>query len=133
MSCIIDAKKKRHVATCDIDGAFLRMVMNKRTHVILDGKMVDLIITANPSRYKDYETYNKNGNKVLWLEVKKALYGCMESTMLLWENISGHLVNKLGFIVNPYDMCVANKVIEGIQFTIFGMLTTLKYHILVRL
>ena len=109
------------------------MIMNKRTHVILDGKMADLVVTANPSRYKDYETYNKNGNKVLWLEVKKALYGCMESARLLWEDITDHLVNKLGFIVNPYDMCVANKVIEGIQFTIFGMLTTLKYHILVRL
>ena len=57
----------------------------------------------------------------------------MESARLLWEDITDHLVNKLGFIVNPYDMCVANKVIEGIKFTIFGMLTTLKYHILVRL
>ena len=63
MLCIIDAKEKRHVATCDIDGAVLRMVMNKRTHVILDRKMVDLIVTANPSRYKDYVIYNKNGTK----------------------------------------------------------------------
>ena len=98
MSCIIDAKEKRHVATCDIDGAFLRMVMNKRTHVILDGKMVDLIITTNPSRYKDYVSYNKKGNKVLWLEVKKALYGYMESVRLLWEDITVRLVNKLGFM-----------------------------------
>ena len=118
MSCIIDAKEKRHVATCDIDGAFLRMVMNKRTHVILDGKMVDLIITANPSRYKDYVSYNKKGNKVLWLEVKKALYGYMESVRLLWEDITDRLENKLGFIGNPYDMCVANRVIEGKQCTI---------------
>ena len=98
MSCIIDAKEKRHVATCDIDGAFLRMVMNKRTHVILDGKMVDLIITVNPSRYKDYVSYNKKGNKVLWLEVKKALYGYMESVRLLWEDITVRLVNKVGFM-----------------------------------
>ena len=27
-------------------------------------------------------------------------------------------MNNLGFIVNPYDMCVANKVIEGMQCTI---------------
>ena len=42
----------------------------------------------------------------------------MKSARLLCENISDHLVNKLGFIVNPYDMCVANKVIEGKQCTI---------------
>ena len=28
-------------------------------------KMIDLMVTANPSRYTDYVTYNKNGNKVL--------------------------------------------------------------------
>ena len=80
--------------------------------------MIDLTVTANPSRYTDYVTYNKNGNTILQLEVKKALYGCMESARLLWEDITDHLVNKLGFIVNPYDMCVANKVIEGKQCTI---------------
>ena len=53
-------------AICDIDGAFLRMVMNKRTHIILG-----------------VVTYNKNGNKELWSEVKKALYECMESARLL--------------------------------------------------
>ena len=31
----------------------------------LDGKMVDLMVTTNPSRYKDCVSYNKKGNKVL--------------------------------------------------------------------
>ena len=42
----------------------------------------------------------------------------MESARLLWKDIIDHLVDKLGFIANPYDMCVANKVIEGKQCNI---------------
>ena len=65
ISCVVDAKERRHVATCDINGAFLRMLMNKRTHVILTGKMVDLMVEANPTRYKDYGTFDRNSQKVL--------------------------------------------------------------------
>ena len=65
LSCVVDAKERRHVATCDINGAFLRMLMNKRTHVILTGKMVDLMVEANPTRYKDYVAFDRNGQKVL--------------------------------------------------------------------
>ena len=74
---------------------------------------MNLMVTANPSRYKDYVTYNKNGSKVLWLKVNQDIYKCMESDRLLWEDMIDHLVNILGYIVNSYDMCVANKIIEG--------------------
>jgi len=60
-SCVIDAKEHRHVATCDIDGSFSRMLMNKRTHVILTRKIVDLMVEENPTRYKDYVTFDRNG------------------------------------------------------------------------
>ena len=118
ISCVVGAKEHSHVATCDIDGFFLRMLMNKRTHVILTGKMVDLMVEENPTRYKDYMTFDKNGQQALCLEVKKALYGCMESARILWEVITRCLVEAMKFIVNPYDMCVPNKVIDGSQCTV---------------
>ena len=39
----------------------------------------------------------------------------MESARLLWEDITQYLVEEMEFIVNPYDMCVPNKVINGSQ------------------
>ena len=81
--CVLNAKENYHVATFNIDSIFLRMATNKRTHIILNGKIINLMTTANPSRYKEYATYTKNGDKTLWLEVKKALYGYIESTKLL--------------------------------------------------
>ena len=46
-----------------------------------------------------------------------ALYGYLESALLWYELWSSTLLN-IGFVLNPYDMCVANKEINGSQCTI---------------
>ena len=45
------------------------------------------------------------------------IYGCSKST-LLWYNILSTTLEGLGFEINPYDRCVANKLIEGTKCTI---------------
>jgi hypothetical protein len=47
----------------------------------------------------------------------KALYGCVQSALLWYELFVGTLKD-IGFEINPYDTCVANKVIDGKQCTI---------------
>ena len=59
----------------------------------------------------------KNGTKVLYLIILRALYGCIQSA-LLWYNLYSNTLVEEGFIINPYDKCVANKVINGKQCTI---------------
>ena len=51
-------------------------------------------------------------------ELNKALYGTLQAALLFWRNLSGFLVEKLGFEGNPYDFCVVNKIINGSQCTI---------------
>ena len=51
----------------------------------------------------------------LWL--LKALYGCVKS-VLLWYELFSSTLQDMGFELNPYDECVANKVINGKQCTI---------------
>jgi hypothetical protein len=46
-----------------------------------------------------------------------ALYGMIESA-LLWYTLYVEVLHKEGFEINPYDRCVANKVINGKQCTI---------------
>ena len=50
----------------------------------------------------------------------------MKATRLFWDNLSTYLVNEMGFKLNPYDSCVANKVIEGTQCTIVWHVDDLK-------
>jgi hypothetical protein len=55
----------------------------------------------------------------------KALYGTLQGALLFWQNLSSQL-KKWGFMINPYDFCVANKTINGKQCTIVWHVDDLK-------
>ena len=44
--------------------------------------------------------------------LKKALHGCVKSA-LLWYNLYREMLEDLGFVMNPYNQCVANASING--------------------
>jgi len=50
----------------------------------------------------------------MYVKLKKALYGTLQAAMLFWKTLTAKLVS-MGFVVNPYDKFVANKVIGGRQ------------------
>ena len=64
----------------------------------------------------ELRTYDDAGNEMLAL-LNKALYGCVQSE-LFWYKLFTTTLEGMGFEVNPYDMCVANAVINGKQCTI---------------
>ena len=55
--------------------------------------------------------------KVLSLQLLKALYGCLRSA-LLWYELYSTKLKGMGFVLNPHDSCVADKDINGKQFSI---------------
>ena len=114
---VIDATEKRDVAICDIPGAYLQTELpaDKEIHMKLRGQFVDIMCEVNPT-YKPFVTY-ENNKKVLYVRVLRAIYGCIESA-LLWYNLYSKTLKDMGFIINPYDKCVANKMIHGKQCTI---------------
>ena len=59
----------------------------------------------------------ENGKRVLYVKVLRAIYGCIESA-LLWYELYVKTLKGMGFVLNPYDRCVANKEINGKQCTI---------------
>jgi hypothetical protein len=73
---------------------------------------VDLLCQVH-ERYKEFVVL-ENGKKVLYLELLKALYGCVQSA-LLWYNLFTETLQGMGFKLNPYDPCVANLTIHGKQ------------------
>jgi hypothetical protein len=81
----------------------------------LTGKFVDIMCKVNPEHTKN--VVMGKGKKVLYLEILRALYGCIESA-LRWYELYTETLHKEGFVINPYDRCVANKVINGKQCTI---------------
>ena len=59
----------------------------------------------------------ENGEKVFNILMIRAVYGYIESA-LLWYNLISKTIEGLSFEINPYDICVSNKVIEGTQCTL---------------
>ena len=83
LSCMIDDKEGRDVATADIPGAFLKTDYNKgETHIWIEGPMLDLLTQIDPSLYQKYIHTYPNGMKVLYAEIKKAMYGTSDASLL---------------------------------------------------
>jgi hypothetical protein len=53
----------------------------------------------------------------LLVQCQNALYGTMVASLLYYRKFVKSLTD-IDFIINPYDPCVANKIIEGEQMTI---------------
>jgi hypothetical protein len=68
---------------------------------------------------------DENGKAVLYLELLKAIYGMLRSALLFWKLLSSKLII-WGFMINPYDWCVANKIIDGKQCTVLWHVDNLK-------
>jgi len=61
----------------------------------------------------------------MYLKLKKALYGTLQSAMHFWKTLNAKLIS-MGFMVNPYDKCIANKVIRRRKCTILWQLDDIK-------
>ena len=49
----------------------------------------------------------------IYSEAIKVLYETVDASKLSFDDLTSFLANNLGTIVNPYDTCVVNKVIDG--------------------
>ena len=111
-SLLIDVFEGRSVGIFDVPGAYLHAFYPKDKFVLmkLEGQFVDMMCEADPSYIN--EVHCENGKKVIYVQLVKALYGCVES-VLLWYELYSTTLQKMGFEINPYDKCIANKMING--------------------
>ena len=103
----IAAAENRFVMIVDIGGAFLNASMHPTgviVHMRLSALMASILVKIDPSYTNFLES---DGTLVVKLD--KALYGCVEAAALWFEDIEGKRL-AYGFIQNPYDACVFNRV-----------------------
>ena len=115
LTAIVDAYEKRFVGISDVKGAYLNANFDEFLLIKFENEQVKIICDIN-KKYKKY-VLTENGKQVLYLVLNKALYGCVQSSLLWYKMLSSFLIN-MGFELNPYDLCVANKVIDGTQCAI---------------
>jgi len=115
LSIIIEAYEGRDVATADIAGAYLKAYMRDFVLMKFVGDTVRVLCDMNPA-HQPFVVMEK-GQQVLYVRLIKAIYGCVKLALLWYEFFSTNLT-EIGFILNPYDQCMANCDINGKQCTI---------------
>jgi len=116
VTATIDAKGKREVVTMDTPGAFLHANNNDYVIMKMKGLLAELMVKTDPKIYRKNVTIEK-GRQVLYLRLQKALYGMMKSALLFYRKLVKEL-KEMGFGINPYDPCVANKLVDEMQMTV---------------
>jgi hypothetical protein len=119
LSCIIDAQENRDVAVMDIPNAFIQTrVEDEKDRAIIRLRvvLVDVLENIAADVYGPYITENKEGEKQLVVQCKNALYGTMVASLSFYKKFTNSLTG-IGFVLTPYDPCVANKTIDGHQMT----------------
>jgi len=74
------------------------------------GESVNMLCNLNP----EHESFvvTENGVKVLYVCLIKAINGYVKSALLWYEMFSTRL-KYMGFVLNPYDPCIANCMVHG--------------------
>ena len=107
------------VVTFDVAGTFLLPTLPKgqknKVSLKLKGVFVDIMYEVNPS-YKN-TIIHERGGKVLYMLVLRSIHGIIQAA-LLWYELYSNKLQEMGFVLNPCDSCVANKIINGKQCTI---------------
>eukprot|EP00957_Ditylum_brightwellii_P112575 8581787-Ditylum_brightwellii.AAC.1 len=110
LTSVIDAKEGQNVATTDILVTYLNADMDKEMIMMMEGRLAKLMVQTALEIYRKYLGIGKNNKPVLYVKLQKALYGYLKSALLFYNKLVGDLKG-LGFEINPYNLCVANKMI----------------------
>jgi hypothetical protein len=124
---VIDAKQRRDVMTLDIPNAFVQTKIDldgDKVIMKIRGQLIDLLLEICPGVYDKYVVY-EGKHRVLYVRMLKALYGMLISSLLYYKKFRKD-IESIGFDINPYDICVANRVVNEKQHTITWHVDDLK-------
>jgi hypothetical protein len=110
ITAAIAAYERRHVRCFDVPGAFLHTDTDENVLMVLRGALAEMMVRIAPEIYREYVTLDSKGTPLLYVKLKKALYGMLRSSLLFYRKLRKEL-EQYGFEVNPYDPCVANKMV----------------------
>ena len=113
----INAFERRDIMSIDLPGAFLHTMNDEEIFMLLKGPLAELMVLVSPKLYRPYVTYDSKGVPLMYVRMNKAMYGLLKSALLFYRKLVADL-EEIGFKLNPYDPCVANRDVNGSQQTV---------------
>ena len=120
LSYIIYAEEERYVTVIYIPNAFIQTRVedeNNMAFIKICEVLVDILVEIDLDVYKSHVTTDKKGVKQLLVQFQNTLCGMMVASLLYYSKFTNSLTD-VGFKINPYYPCIANKIIDGQQMTI---------------
>lgn len=112
MQFALSAGSNQKWLTVDIGSAYLHSEMTEFVAVYIAAGLAKYVVAVMP----DAGRFVDNKGRLL-VRLKKALYGCVQSSRLWFEHMRGVLLS-FGFASNEYDPCIFHKGVVGEQCTI---------------
>ena len=90
-----------------VPGDFVQTALPADKFLLMEirDEFVDVMCEVNPE-YIPCMRY-ENGKKVLYVNILRDIYGCIESE-LLWYKLYSEKLEGKEFVINPYYLCVVN-------------------------
>ena len=79
----------------------------------ITGQLADLVLETLSEKYNKYINI-ENVVKVIHVEMLRALYGIMMSSLFFYKHFRKDL-ESIRLKINPYDVCVANRIVNKQQ------------------
>ena len=129
LTCGIEAHEGHEAAIIDIPNAFVQTNHKGQTMIMkIKGQLAHILVEVAPEIYEEYLT-EEDGVPVLYVELLKALYRMMESSLLFYKKLVKD-IQEQGFKVNPYDPCMVNKMVNRKQLILTWHVDDLKaFHV----
>ena len=113
------------MAVLYIANAFLHADNDENAVMLLRGKLAEMMVRVCSELYQEYIEYSANGVTMLYVQLLRALYGMLKAALQFYKKLRRELED-MGFVINPYDPCVANKMVDGSQMTVCWHVDDLK-------
>jgi hypothetical protein len=128
LTCIIDAEEERDTAVVDTPNVFVQThleIEKDMAFIKIQGVLVsDILVDAAPDVHKACVSKGKKGvAQLLVVQCQNALCGTMAASLLCCCKFAKSLTD-INVVINPHNPCVANKMIDGEQMTIYWHVMT---------
>jgi hypothetical protein len=113
--CAVSAMEERNVATIDLPGFFLQTEQDELIMLRLTGSVAMLLVELDEKKWRKH-LRKEDGRSVIYVTCKKAIYGTMNAALLAYKKLA-RLLKGWGFIMNPYEPCLWNRLVNQKQMS----------------
>jgi hypothetical protein len=128
ITAAVEADQQRDIMTADMPNAFAQndLVSDNGERLIMKikGQLTDMFTQMDSETYADYVVQEDNLN-VLYVELRKSSYGMLQASLLFYKKLRQDL-EEIGFKVNSYTPCVANRLVREKLHTITWHVNNIK-------